>query len=340
MGRRPSLRRRVDQRLIAGVVGGIADWLNAPVAFLRVVVYFAMSIWPWLLAGYAAAALLLPARGHDRPGWDNAIGLARISALVIGPISLWGFDVSTGSLFRHSPELWAPLTALTLVAVGVFFTRSYPRGPTDEEARATVLGALPTFLAVAAIAAGVWLVPDVRWERALAFVPLIAGIYLLLGARSGSWRRRIAPAVVAACGAAMLAAGGVRLDGGIGDRDLVASAAASPPQAQRVAVGNLTIDLTRLPKTDQPVPVRASVGVGNLHVYLPENARISLDLRVGRGELNLSSGHVKDGLNLRIHRTHGLVGGERVPDKDFHGTPIQLDASVGSGSLSVYRGHP
>jgi phage shock protein PspC (stress-responsive transcriptional regulator) len=337
---RPSLRRRVDERLIAGVVGGIADWLNAPVVFLRVVVYLALTFWPWSMAGYAAAALLVPARGHDRPGWDNLVALARVGALSAGPVILWGSDLSADELFRRSPDLWVPLSAFYLVAVAVFLTRSYPHGPSDEEARATVLGAAPTFLAVAALALGIWLAPGVRWEHGVALVPLVAGVYLLVGARAGSWRARVGPAAVAAFAAAAVAGAGVRLDGGIGDRAWVASAQASPPAAQSVAVGNLKLDLVKLPRTDRTVDVRASVGVGELDVYIPQNARVSLDLKVGRGSLDLSAGRVSSGLDLEVHRRHGLVGGTRVPGKNFRGTRIHLDLSVGSGTLSVYRGHP
>jgi phage shock protein PspC (stress-responsive transcriptional regulator) len=338
--RRPSLRRRVDERLIAGVMGGIADWLNAPVYFLRVVLYFGLIIWPWLVAVYAGAALLLPARGHDRPGWDNVLVFARVAAIVAVPFVVGGWDIGDDSSFSRSPELWVPVTAFWVTGLAVFFTRSYPRGPSEEEARATVLGAAPTFLAAAALALGIWLAPDVRWERGVALVPLVAGAFLLIGIRSGNWRGRIAPAVVATFAAAAIAAADVRLDGGIGDRAWVASAQASPPRAQSVAVGDLTLDLHKLPPGNRTVHVRASVGIGTLTIYLPRNARISLDVKVGRGRLDLHAGHVKDGLDLRVRRARGLVGGARVPGKDFHGTPIHLDATVGSGELSVWRGRP
>ena len=337
---RPSLRRRVDNRLVGGVVGGLADWLNAPVGFLRVIVYLAMTPWPVLLAVYAGACLVLPARGHNRPGWDNVIALARVGVVAAAPVLFLGNSTSSDSLLRRSPELWIPLSAFTLVGYALFFSRSYPRGPSNEEARATVLGAAPAFAVAAAIALGVSLAPDVRWERGIALVPLVAGAFLLLGIRSGSWRPRIAPAVVAAFAATAIAAAGVRLDGGVGNRVWVASAAASSHYAQSVAVGNLTLDLTNMPRTNRTVNVRASVGVGNLDVRVPKNARVSLDVKVGRGVLDLTTGHRKEGLDLHVHTAHGLVGGERVPGKDFHGTPVHLVASVGSGELSVYRGNP
>jgi phage shock protein PspC (stress-responsive transcriptional regulator) len=337
---RPSLRRRVDNRLVGGVVGGIADWLNAPVGFLRFVVFLALTPWPSTLAVYAGLALVLPARGHNRPGWDNVIALARVGVVAAAPVLLFGPGSDSDSLHGRSPELWVPLSAFSLVGYALFFTRSYPRGPSDEEARATVLGAVPAFAVAAAIGLGIWLAPDVRWERAVALVPLVAGAFLLLGIRSGSWRPRIGPAAVTAFAAVAIAAAGVRLDGGIGDRAFVASAAASPHYARSVAVGNLTLDLRKMPRTERTVNVRASVGVGNLQVYLPKNARISLDVKVGRGVLDLSTGHRKEGLDEHLHTAHGLVGGERVPGKDFHGTPVHLVASVGSGELSVARGRP
>jgi phage shock protein PspC (stress-responsive transcriptional regulator) len=64
---RPRLRRRAEHRLAAGVAGGIADSLNAPVAFVRVVLGFAIAWVPWTAWAYAAAALVLPAGGRSRP---------------------------------------------------------------------------------------------------------------------------------------------------------------------------------------------------------------------------------------------------------------------------------
>src|SRR5688572_18210911 len=71
---RSPLRRRTEHRLAAGVAGGVADRLNASAAFVRVILFFAIAWAPWGLEAYAAAALLIPPRGSDRPDWDNVIG--------------------------------------------------------------------------------------------------------------------------------------------------------------------------------------------------------------------------------------------------------------------------
>jgi phage shock protein PspC (stress-responsive transcriptional regulator) len=65
---RTRLRRRTENRLVAGVAGGIADRLNASVGFVRVVIVIA-SIWalPWVVAAYVAGLSSSPHAGPTGP---------------------------------------------------------------------------------------------------------------------------------------------------------------------------------------------------------------------------------------------------------------------------------
>jgi phage shock protein PspC (stress-responsive transcriptional regulator) len=60
------LRRSADDRMLAGVAGGIARYLNADVTLVRIIIA-ALALFNGLgLALYAAAWLLLPEDGADQ----------------------------------------------------------------------------------------------------------------------------------------------------------------------------------------------------------------------------------------------------------------------------------
>lgn len=203
MSARPSLRRRVDRRLVSGVVGGIADWLNAPAGFLRVVLFYASFALPWLVIAYAIATLLLSPRGRDRPGWDNLLGLGRLGVLFVVPGLLVSGEIPLGDTIAAT-ELWVPLTGLALVGLTVLLVSAYPKGPTEEEARSRVLAAAVVALFAAAIGLGMLLAPDLRWDRAVPAGALLAGLALLAGVRLGRWRPLVARALIAAAREALV----------------------------------------------------------------------------------------------------------------------------------------
>jgi phage shock protein PspC (stress-responsive transcriptional regulator) len=61
------LRRSGDDKMLAGVAGGIARYLNADVTLVRVIIAVLALCTGAGVALYAAAWLLIPADGHDQP---------------------------------------------------------------------------------------------------------------------------------------------------------------------------------------------------------------------------------------------------------------------------------
>ena len=61
------LRRSTDDRMLAGVAGGIARHLNADVILVRVIIAALVLLTGVGAALYVAAWLLIPADGEDQP---------------------------------------------------------------------------------------------------------------------------------------------------------------------------------------------------------------------------------------------------------------------------------
>jgi phage shock protein PspC (stress-responsive transcriptional regulator) len=75
-GARP-LRRSGDDRMLAGVAGGIARYLNADVTLVRVIIAALALCTGAGVALYGAAWLLIPADGHDQPAAAAGIAARR-----------------------------------------------------------------------------------------------------------------------------------------------------------------------------------------------------------------------------------------------------------------------
>jgi len=161
---------------------------------------------------------------------------------------------------------------------------------------------------------------------------ILGGVGLLLAVRRGSWRSLIAPVVVAAIIGAYLVATDVRLQGGIGDRVVTASATGSPPAVERVAVGDLTLNLARLRPSSDPLTVRASVGMGKLRVIVPRRASVAVDLHVGSGEVYVE--RRRSGFGLSEHSANPRL---RPFTPEYPNLNLRVVAEVGVGSIDVYR---
>lgn len=325
---RARLRRRTEHRLVAGVAGGVADRLNAPVAFVRFLILVATFWSPFVLGAYGAGALLLPAGGRDRPDWDNLVGAGRLALVFTVPwLALWSpfainepIDGSTG---------WV-VASLGLLAVGAvaMFSADYRRGRgrTREEARSTVLGALPAAACGLLLAAGIVFLTDVRWERFVPLAALAGGVALVVARR----REYVAPALVALAVAVVVVASGARLEGGVGAVRMKPADPGGEPIVVRRAVGDVELDLRRLRNATAPVVVEVSAGMGDVEVTVPEWARVEVDARAGRGEIDIERHGGRRDHGFDLHVGGGLPGRPG-------GARILVVAEVGSGTIHIER---
>jgi hypothetical protein len=120
------------------------------------------------------------------------------------------------------------------------------------------------------------------------------------------------------------------LDGGMGERTLAPATVAAAEQPQQLGVGQLTIDLDQVPLTDEPIDVRAEVGIGHLHVIVPRDATVVIDAEVGAGDVTVDGITVDDGVRSSSHeRTFEPAG--------VSAGTITLDLELGIGRIEVDR---
>lgn len=113
----------------------------------------------------------------------------------------------------------------------------------------------------------------------------------------------------------------VSLNDGVGDRSYKPASAADVHREYKLGVGNLTLDLSRIPAS-QKLDVDAHVGIGKLRVVVSPTATVSVDARVKAGSVS-ALGRTDDGRNARVR---------------FSGGKLHLKTRVGAGRIEVVSG--
>ena len=110
----------------------------------------------------------------------------------------------------------------------------------------------------------------------------------------------------------------VSLDDGVGTKTYAPTAVASQ---YKLGIGDLRVDLTRV-TSKTPATVHARVGIGELKVIVPGDARVSVDAKVKAGDADILGSH-DDGRNVHV------VTGQ--------GGRFDIVAKVGAGHVEVVR---
>jgi hypothetical protein len=120
----------------------------------------------------------------------------------------------------------------------------------------------------------------------------------------------------------------VPLRGPVGERVERPATAAEIERGYELAVGKLVVDLRDADLMPGTTEVDASVGVGELIVYVPGDVSVRVESHVGIGG-NEVFGRDEDGWDVEL--TSDASSGAGVP-------LLVLDANVGIGDLEVTRG--
>jgi phage shock protein PspC (stress-responsive transcriptional regulator) len=342
---------RSDDRIVLGVAGGLGRALAIEPMVVRIVfVVLGLFSGVGILIYIAGLALLADSPASPPPSTIRRVvggGVALIAArmLLDGDAHLpdAGWVLALGLLgaavvlwrgrapeeFRSAP----PEVDVQADAEGgstsdgwnslITKRRDRPRPPRSP------LGLL-TIGAATVVGALVWLLggsADDRGALAFGLATLVLGAGLLVGTFAGRARWLIVPALgtaTAAVAAAALSFAGVGLDHRSGDRHEFIDAGSTVAPVYRTGIGTFELDLSSY---TSDASTEVDVGVGDLTVVVPDDARVQIDARIGLGEID-AFGSTRSGYRRALSLDNN-TDGDRM---------IKLKLRVGVGSIDVRRG--
>jgi phage shock protein PspC (stress-responsive transcriptional regulator) len=336
------LLRTRENRVIAGVAGGLGRYFNIDPVIVRIA--FAISIF---FAGlgpiaYVALALFVPTEPEgdgepspppiERSRW-LAVGVG--IGLVVVALS-WGvFDGGHfwgGGFFLH-PGLFlgALVVGAILIARRGGGFRAGAAGTGDRAGRAggVLLAILIAFLAfvglsIAAVVAA-W-AGATGHGVAVALVVIGIGVMLVLGALNGGARWLIAPALALAIPLGAVTAADISFGDGIGEREYrPLSLASVPADGYELGIGQLIVDLRDLDWADDTVvELNLDLGVGDAVVGVPSNVCVTTDFDTRAGDLQVA-GDEAGGVDVHSAANAGATATPR----------LDLSGEVDLGQLRV-----
>ena len=323
------LTRSQDDRVISGVLGGLARYWNTDPLLLRILtIVLTIATGGALLLGYLIAWIVIPLDSSNSSAWSGSAGYAAGGNPPYGSTETPGVSpeapprpprsylgwlvVSIGlilagilaiiGIFTQTPSFGAIICSVILIVLGVGLIA----GAWYGRARwLTVLAVPMVFITMGAVAANAWVQsPSVeRWTTSDSG-----------GLTVGSRTWHVAPEDVT----------GTPLD-------------------YRVSVGDAVLDLTDLTAAaakegeDAPAPQRvqisAGVGLGQLVVRIPADMQLNLVGSVRAGEIHVPGDgpSTHNGTDVSVTTTI---------DPLTEGQPayiVDLDAAIGAGNLEVRR---
>jgi phage shock protein PspC (stress-responsive transcriptional regulator) len=302
------LYRSRDDRVIAGVCGGLGRYFGVDPLIFRIAALVLVFVGGSGLLLYLAAALLMPsqpatgapaaagaltATGPPPERQNRALVIVGVVLLVLvaSPI-LFGFGIFAGAILF-------PIAFLALAGLAVWWLVSGegPSGSGTETARRIGLG-LGVLLVCLAIAIGGAWASAAGGDSLVAGLIIGAGALVLLGAFAGGRTRwLILPALSLAIPASFVQAAGIDMHGGVGERTYRPGSAADVRDHYELGMGQLVVDLrdASLPPGDHRVDI--DVGVGEAVLVVPENVCVASRAKVGMGDVTVF-GHDNGGIDV------------------------------------------
>jgi phage shock protein PspC (stress-responsive transcriptional regulator) len=320
-------RSRTD-RIIAGVCSGIARYFAIDPVVVRVAAVTLVFLGGTGLIAYVAAWLLMPKEpavpGGEPEGPRRGVAIAGVILLII----------AIGVALPLHGGWWAgwslvPLGLIALAGLLVWRLASgqRPEGDAGEVLRAMGLGVALIALCLALAFGSAW-AAAAGGNAVVAVAVILAGIALIAGAFMGPQARwMILPALAVALPAGVVAAAGIDVKGGYGDKIYSPASIAAVRNSYRLGAGKLVVDLRGAHLTPGDHPIKLRLGVGEAQLIVPRNVCVSTNSHLGIGGVQVFN-HNSGGIDFeRDEQREAPAGMPRVV----------VDANIGVGAFMVHH---
>jgi phage shock protein PspC (stress-responsive transcriptional regulator) len=330
------LTRSSTDKVIGGVCGGLGRYFGIDPIIFRIVIVALTLIGGAGVLAYLAALVVLPS-DDGRPAmytrWTNTADGGRSQALTVIVLLIAGcigFAVlaAIGAVIGW---ILFPLAALAVVGLLAFWLASGKRPdgtPLEILKRAAMgLGILIGCFLVAV--AGFW-GAGISDGTVAAVLVIASGLVLVVAAFVGGARWFILPALSLGLAAAFVAAAGIDLEGGVGEKDYRPATVADIHKEYKLGIGELVVDLrnAHLPAGDRDLKV--NVGVGHALILVPKDVCVTTKSRVGVGQAIVFK---RGSGGIDVDFDEGRTAPAETPR-------VVLDGDVGVGLIEVRHTKP
>lgn len=311
------LQRRRSDRHLAGVAGGVADYLNVSATAVRVAFVLASLAGGAGIVAYLVGVALIPVAGEsDSLGLrmvggrrDLLLGLCIVTAalllaafslgdldtaviilLLVGGAVMWARSNSTASPRPlATPQAWGPPTPMSTWPQRSVVTAEPGPAPAAPARRKRGSAQAVCIVLAATVLAALVTGPYTGVVAVVGtmLVVLVLGMTVIALSGRNPWAL-LAPLLVLALlfpVAKIFDDSGAGIRDGFGEVHLVASDL-TVGRPERLAAGEMTLDLSEL---RSPGIYTATIGAGHLLVTLPTDVTVRVFARVGAGELTVTN---------------------------------------------------
>jgi phage shock protein PspC (stress-responsive transcriptional regulator) len=349
------LTRRTDDKMIAGVASGLGHYFGVDPVVFRIGFVVAVFAGGAGLLAYLLAWLVIPETGTNRSevervfqgehqfrtrAWLGVLLLVLGLSLLVGQVGwwdpglVWGFAlIAVGViLFRQDASRAQPEETAAPIERATAAER--PAATKEKEVAVaqrprSALGWLTAGTALIAVGLASVLVEvdlvSLEVGQFFGIALAILGAGLIVAAWRGRARLLIIVGLLLAPLTIASSAIRVPVEGGVGERLYVPQSATEVRDEYRLGAGEMTIDLTRVDFSGQPIDVEATVVAGRLEVIVPSDVTVDVSGHVGLGEMTLF-GRGQNGAELSADRVVQGTGGS-----------LNLDLETSFGEVVVYH---